>query len=179
VEFNILLLSVACIICGLPWPDLQALCDSPHPAMQIWSFDPGNKSKSGNCRSTNLSFFLLKQCQRIQMSFEWFSFLEKDKKRTEKKRHPHKVWVHWTIWSMVLKDQGTSLRIYPKLSVLIGKSLVLLKILKTSQPTVILFWKKPIWNIFKILELEVISKSKKHHPQLHWHGLWTPESSST
>ncbi len=88
VEFNVLLLlSVSCIICGLPWPDLQASCDSPHPAMQIWSFDSDNKSKSANCRSTNLSFFLsfflLKQCQRIWMSFEWFSFLETENKRKE------------------------------------------------------------------------------------------------
>jgi hypothetical protein len=65
---------------------------------------------------------------------------------------------------MVLKDQGTSLTIHPKVSVLTGKPLVLLKILKTSQPTVILFSKKPISNFSKTLNWRLYQNQRTTTP---------------
>jgi hypothetical protein len=102
------------------------------------------------------------------------------KKRREKKRtDTHIRFGYIETWSMVLKDQGTSLRIYPKLSVLIRKTAGSFENLENFTTNSYFILKKTHLKLFKNLELEVISKSKNHQPQLHWHGLWTPKSSST
>ncbi len=101
-----------------------------------------------------LSFFLLKQCKGYGWILSGSLFWKK-----KKNWHLRKG----SVWSTALKTQRTSLRIYTKLSVLIAKPLVLLKILKTSQPTVILLWKNPIWNFFENLWnwMEVITKNQR------------------
>ncbi len=147
-------------ICKLRVTPLILQCKSDH-------FDPDNKSKSGNCcRSTNLSFFLsfflsIKAMPKDMDEFWVVLFLgnRKGKKRTD----THIRFGYIEPWSTVLKTQRTSLRIYTKLSVLVGKPWVLLKHLKTSQPTFYFILKKPHLKLFKNLELEVISKSKNHH----------------
>lgn len=80
------------------------------------------------------------------MSFEWFSFLETEKKRKEMNQtDTHIRFGYIEPWSTVLKTQRTSLRIYTKLSVLVGKPWVLLKTLE-NLTTDILFYseKNPI-----------------------------------